>query len=84
MPVELHRELLTRLGAGIAGHLKAHGSKPTITTAECFSQITPASSGHTVAFRGRRLCPAHGGLVIKPAMHGWKLTAALPADKSVG
>lgn len=25
IPVELRRELLTRLGAGIANHLKAHG-----------------------------------------------------------
>jgi antitoxin (DNA-binding transcriptional repressor) of toxin-antitoxin stability system len=27
IPVELRRELLTRLGAGIASHLKAHGAR---------------------------------------------------------
>ncbi len=29
LPVELRRELLTRLGAGIASHLKAHGVSET-------------------------------------------------------
>lgn len=29
IPVELRRELLTRLGAGIASHLKAHGVRET-------------------------------------------------------
>ena len=29
LPVELRRELLTRLGAGIATHLKAHGVSET-------------------------------------------------------